>query len=308
MPRKLSKQQKSRIEKRRQTLKNDWLNGLVVNRFVDSAMIQASDGSLLHCKLRQSLGSLVVGDLVFYSKDKNDFTVEAIHERVNCIAQTLSPRKSKLLVANIGQLVIINAISPGIDTLMIDTLIAASELNNINPVLVLNKIDLLDKDGLPEKITLYKELGYTVLYTCAISDIGIDKLAAQLENQASIFVGHSGVGKSSLSNVLIPNLSQQTKNLTPAGCGSHTTSTSHLFDLPQGGCLIDSPGIREFKFHGLSLFEAEKCFKEFQPYVGKCKFRNCTHHNEPCCAIIEAVNNNYIKASRYSNFKSLLKI
>jgi ribosome biogenesis GTPase / thiamine phosphate phosphatase len=302
MARKLTKQQQVRIAHRRSEQQAHWIKGSVAARFVDSVMLKTTDNTLITAKMRQSLGDLVVGDLVLYSAQGNEVIIESIQTRRNQLTQPINAVKSKTLVANIDQLMIVCAIKPKFDLLMLDTFIIACELNDISPVIVLNKMDLLADDSLLTTLAYYEKLNYPIFYTDALTGKGIDALQQQCRDKTSALVGPSGVGKSSLTNVFIPSLNQQTKALTQAGCGSHTTSTAHLFELPDGGQLIDCPGLREFILPTLNVMQLHMGFKEFLSLSAECKFRNCTHSNEPHCAIKESVQKKVVLCSRLKHF------
>ncbi len=186
----------------------------------------------------------------------------------------------------------------------------ASEISGIEPVLLLNKTDLINEtnqEAIHSLLQRYRDIGYRVLTVSTVQEDGLNDLLTELNNQTSVFVGQSGVGKSSLINVLLPGvdikvgeLSEQTRK------GRHTTTTARLFHFPQGGDLIDSPGIREFALWHISPEKLLEGFVEFRPFIGHCKFRDCKHDQEPGCAILEAIESGKVSASRMKSYQRIL--
>ena len=215
----------------------------------------------------------------------------------------------KPLAANVSLMVIVIALQPAPSLELLDRYLVAAELLAIRPLILLNKSDLLDKRRHPlrEFMNVYKGLGYDVLEISVEQHKGFKPLIKQLKDNTSIFVGQSGVGKSSLIASLLPAEDIRIGELSDAsGLGKHTTSTPRLYHFPEGGHIIDSPGVRSF-----ALWHAEPAaifsgFREFRPYQGQCKFRDCKHLNEPDCALLDAVDAGDINEVRFENYHKII--
>jgi ribosome biogenesis GTPase len=184
----------------------------------------------------------------------------------------------------------------------------------IEPIIVLNKVDLEDYDeaspggAVVGRLSGYESLGYEVLRTSCKAEPGITALAPILKDRTSILVGQSGVGKSSLVRKLLPNLEIQTGELSRVtGKGTHTTTTTILYDLPDGGCLLDSPGVWEYGLWKLEAGQLTAGFTEFRPYLQECRFNDCLHRSEPGCAVKQAVREQAISEWRYASYLRLLE-
>ena len=209
-----------------------------------------------------------------------------------------------MLAANVTQIIIVLATQPSFYEVLLNRCLIAAEAANIKALVVLNKCDLADNDDAKQKLELYKALGYQVLSLSAKEDITTIK--PYLQGEASILVGQSGMGKSTIINALLPNESVRTQEVSHVlDSGKHTTTAAHLYHLDENSQLIDSPGLQEFGLHHLSTDELEHAFVEFRPFLGKCRFNNCKHLQEPDCAIIGAVNTNKITAERMAIYKML---
>lgn len=186
----------------------------------------------------------------------------------------------------------------------------AAELSGIEPVILLNKTDLLNDVNRAEidaMLQRYRDIGYTVLLASSSSEEGLADLKGYLDNRISVFVGQSGVGKSSLINVLLPGVDLKVGSLsTQTKKGRHTTTTARLFHFPDGGDLIDSPGIREFGLWHIEPDDVINGFKELQPLAGLCRFRDCKHEKEPGCALKSAVEDGTISEYRWKSYKHIL--
>src|SRR5690606_3228646 len=191
-----------------------------------------------------------------------------------------------------------------------DRYLVAAEQAGLEPLLVLNKADLLEQGEYAELrawLDDYAALGYRTLCLSADSGAGLDALRQELKGHVNVFVGQSGVGKSSLINALLPDADLRVGALSEmTGKGTHTTTTARLFHFPDGGDLIDSPGIREFGLTHISHDDLLEGFIEFRPFLGHCRFRDCQHLHEPGCALLAAVTSGAISAGRMNSYRHIL--
>ncbi|WP_419149354.1 small ribosomal subunit biogenesis GTPase RsgA [Pseudoalteromonas 'SMAR'] len=331
---KLSKGQSRRIranqQKRISTAKNtqapdiSWQNdnlgpaeaGVVISRFGQHADIETHSQEILRCNIRRTVSSLVCGDEVLFRRAKvseGDLAgvIEAVHERRSQLTRPDFYDGVKVVAANIDQIIMVSAVVPEFTPQIIDRYLVACEDMGIEPILLLNKIDLLDQEGLEyvdDILDIYRELGYRVLLVSNETQQGIDELKSLLKDNNNIFVGQSGVGKSTLVNTVLPDADILTKEVSEnSGLGQHTTTVSRLHHLPSGGNLIDSPGIREFGLWHLEVERVTWCFKEFREFIGGCRFRDCKHLNDPGCLIREAVEEGKISELRYDSYHRILE-
>lgn len=291
-------------------------NAVVISRFGQHADIETSDGEVLRCNIRRTVGGLVCGDEVFFRRAKvsdGDLAgvIEAIEERRSQLTRPDFYDGVKVVAANIDQILMVSAILPEFTPQIIDRYLVACEDMGIEPILVLNKIDLIDDEGLEfinEILDIYRELGYKVHLVSTKTGEGIDALKQVLVGKNNIFVGQSGVGKSTLVNTVLPDADILTKEVSEnSGLGQHTTTVSRLHHLPSGGNLIDSPGIREFGLWHLDVERVTWCFKEFREYIGGCRFRDCKHLNDPGCILVEAVEQGKITELRFDSYHRILE-
>jgi ribosome biogenesis GTPase len=327
--RKLNRRQKWRIEKiqeerrarleRKQARMEENLKGegglgaeqtgLVIASYGASLEIEAENGERIRCVLRQNLPLIVVGDRVVWQPAQEGGVVTALQERRSLLSRPDAHGNLKGLAANLDQIIVVAAPAPAYSTELIDQYLAAAELTGITPLLLFNKIDLIgeeNKDEVTQLLQRYRDIGYRVLTSSTKINHGLDELIAQLKGHTNVFVGQSGVGKSSLSNALMPGLDIAVKTLSErSGLGQHTTSTSRLYHLPQGGEVIDSPGVREFRLWAMDESTLAEGFREFHPFLGRCKFRDCKHQQEPGCALKAAEEKGEISAKRLYNYHKI---
>jgi len=293
---------------------NNTRSGLVISHYGRQLIIETDDKTTYQCKLRQNLGNITCGDTVLFeiddSNDANHGVVVALNERINLLEKTGFAGKAKPVAANINKVLIICAIKPEPNHYLIDRYLVATENLPAEPIIVLNKMDLADDHTLhieKELRDVYESIGYNVIATSVKTNRGMDELHAALADATSILVGLSGVGKSSLVKVLLPETEIRIgATSTSTGEGKHTTTVSSLYHLKNGGNLIDSPGVRDFTPNNTSKQEIELGFTEFKKYRGCCKFSNCTHEHEPGCAIIKALENKKVLKTRFDSFKKML--
>lgn len=285
-------------------------SGLLITQFGTEADVEGPDGKLYRCKQRQHLGTLVAGDRVIWRPAPSQSgVIVAVEERKTVLGRMDRHHRMKPVAANLDQLIIVAAKEPAFQTYLIDSYLVAATVLHLEAVLCLNKADLLkNNDPVLAAAHWYESIGVRVMTASAQSQEGLQDLSQALNNKTSVFVGQSGVGKSSLISAFIPEaaikvaaISEQTLH------GRHTTSNSRLYHLSSGGDLIDSPGIREFGLWHMNPREIAAGFIEFQPYYDHCKFRDCSHEHEPHCALRLAVEEGKISKDRFQNFKRLCR-
>ncbi|WP_110661498.1 small ribosomal subunit biogenesis GTPase RsgA [Salinicola socius] len=294
--------------------------GRVAAHFGRSLEVESVEGDqirLHRCHLRANLEGLVTGDQVIWRQANDDSgVVVARGERHSVLERPDVHGQMRPVAANIDQILIVVAVEPEPHPNLIDRYLVAAESTGIPPVLVLNKSDLLPEEGgeLRAMLTRYGELGYPLIEASARGEQGLETLWTQLAGRTSVFVGQSGVGKSSLIDRLLPDETLRIGALsTDTRKGKHTTTTARLYPLPletavdgeRRGDLIDSPGIREFGLWHLDERELAEGFIEFRPYLGRCRFRDCRHRQEPGCALLDAVERGEIHSQRFASFQRI---
>lgn len=289
--------------------------GVVISRFGQHADVEDHNGAIERCNIRRTINSLVCGDKVVWRRSLQpqggiSGVIEAVQERSSVLSRPDFYDGLKPVAANIDLLIIVSAVLPALSLNIIDRYLVAAEAMQIKPLLLLNKIDLLSTEEravVDKQLEIYRKIGYEILLLSAKTGEGMAQLDEYLKSGTSIFVGQSGVGKSSLVNNLLPELQVVTREVSDgSGLGQHTTTVARLYHLPDGGELIDSPGIREFALWHLPPDEVLWGFKEFRPWLGRCKFRDCKHLNDPGCALHHAIEIEEISAERFDNYHKIL--
>lgn len=289
--------------------------GLVIAHFGVQVEVEAQDGelagSVFRCHLRANLPALVTGDRVVWRAGNQGIgVIVAQLPRDTELCRPDSRGQLKPVAANVDLIVIVFAPLPEPHANLIDRYLIAAEHAGIQPLLLLNKADLVDAQNqapLEALLGVYRTLGYPLLEVSARQGLGMDQLRERLNGQVSVFVGQSGVGKSSLVNTLLPGVDTRVGPLSElTGKGTHTTTTARLFHFPGGGELIDSPGIREFGLGHVSRDDVEAGFIEFREQLGHCRFRDCKHDREPGCALLKALEDGRIQPQRMASYRHIL--
>lgn len=320
--RKLNQQQQRRLQQKRvQALPEDkddteTQTGLVITNFGKRLLVESHTGELFNCAVRQHLDKLVAGDQVLWQPDiepQTGVVVSAV-ARTQELSRPGFRGQKRMVAANIDLLGIVAPVEPGIHPDMIDRYLVAAHQLNLPCILIINKIDLIASEAHWEAIetllTPYMELGIPILPLSTETHQGVEELRLTLNDQNAVFVGPSGAGKSSLIQALIPDIDIKINELSEStGLGKHTTTNSILYHLPEHkghyGNIIDSPGVRQFSPEPCELHALEQAYPDFAPFLGQCKFHNCTHLNEPGCAIQAAVEAGDIHYTRFQSFQRL---
>ncbi len=311
-----AKDKKSAADKVDDSMLGEQRFGQVITRYGQHADVEDSEGELVRCDLRRAVSSLVCGDKVIwrpYKVSDSDFggVIEAVEPRDSVFVRPDFYDGLKPVAANIDQIFIVSALLPDLTPNIIDRYLVAVEQLDITPVILINKMDLLNddnRDAVEETVNLYKSIGYQVLTMSAINEEGVESVRDLLVDKTSVFVGQSGVGKSSLVNSILPEVNILTKQVSDnSRLGVHTTTASRLYRLDNGGSIIDSPGVREFAMWHLEKDEILHGFIEFRPFLTRCKFRDCKHQNDPGCAVQKAIDDKEISEQRYNSYKRILQ-
>jgi ribosome biogenesis GTPase len=289
---------------------------LVLVSYGSQGVVLLPDGERIRCKFRRNVGRPYCGDRVLVGRaDEASLVVEKILPRKNYFVRTDERQRQHITAANLDQALIVIAPRPLPSRDLLERYLLAVHSLNIEPIIVLNKTDLpvADDETAAGATVLthmedYQSLGYTVIRTSCKTAPGITELEPILKDRTSILVGQSGVGKSSLINQLLPDLDIQTGALSSAtGKGTHTTTSTILYQFTGGGHLIDSPGVWEYGIWKLDNYELCAGFLEFDEWAGQCKFNNCVHATEPGCRIKQAVAEGHILDWRFQSYLRLLK-
>lgn len=288
------------------------MQGRVIANFGPAIAVEIPDGRIIGCHTRRKLDLIVCGDWVEWQPQTADTQAGVIEKLLPRTATLSRPGKKgqlKPLAANFDQLLIVSAPIPEPDSFLIDTYLVYAEHIGTSPVVVFNKEDLIgnNKDIHFDRLQqCYRQLGYPVIHSCCKTIEGLASLKKQLAGHTSILVGQSGVGKSSIVKNLLPDRDIQTGAVSTAtGLGMHTTTTTMLYHLREGGNLIDSPGVREFSLTHLEPEAIRSGFIEFRE-LPPCRFNDCSHLREPGCAVLAAVESRKISKERWQNYKKML--
>ena len=298
--------------------------GLVIRNTGSWYTVKTDDGGqLIDCKIKgnfrlkgiRSTNPVAVGDHVtLVPNNEGTAFITEIADRRNYIIRKASnlSKQSHIIAANVDQAMLVVTVNyPQTSTTFIDRFLASAEAYRIPVVLIFNKVDILDDDELrylDMMINLYETVGYECRSISAERGDGVETVMQLLEGKVTVLSGNSGVGKSTLINRLLPDANLRTSEISDAhNTGMHTTTFSEMLPLPSGGYIIDTPGIKGFGTFNIEPEELSGYFKEIFHFSRDCRFSNCTHTHEPGCAVLKAVEDHYIAASRYQSYLSMLE-
>ena len=299
------------------------MDGLVIKNTGSWYLVRTDDGRDIECKVKgnfrlkgiKSTNPISVGDKVAISiNNEGTAFITELKDRANYIIRKSSnlSKQSHIIAANIDQCLLIVTVNyPETSTTFIDRFLASAEAYRIQVNLVFNKVDLYNQDEIEYMdalINLYENIGYLCYKVSALHNDGIENIENKIKNKVTLLSGHSGVGKSTLINKLIPSVSLKTGVISEYhNKGMHTTTFSEMLELPEGGWLIDTPGIKGFGMIDMGPEEISHYFREIFEFSKDCRFNNCMHVNEPGCAVLQAVEQHFIAESRYKSYISMIQ-
>ena len=288
------------------------LRGRVLSVHGLSSVVLTDDGRELRCAIRGLLKDLstdlrhvvVAGDIVYVRPEATgDSLIERIEPRSHILSRS-SKSRQQILVANVDQLVIVaSAAEPHLKPNLIDRFLVEAERMQIEPIICINKIDLVDPADLMPLAGVYGQMGYQVLLMSAATGLGVARLRRLIAGKESVVAGQSGVGKSSLLNAIEPELALRVGEVSRENeKGKHTTTVARLIPLQIGGFVVDTPGIRQFQLWDIVPEEVAGLYRDIRPYVSLCRYPDCTHTHEANCAVKDAVADNRLDARRYESY------
>lgn len=300
------------------------MRGLIIRNTGSWYTVRTDDGGQFDCKVKgtfrlkgiRSTNPVAVGDVVTITPGADGQTalIDGIEDRRNYIIRRASnlSKQSHIIAANVDMAALIVTIAhPETSTTFIDRFLASAEAYRVPVLIVFNKTDLYDdaeRGQMQRLVSLYQDIGYRCVTCSAETGDGIDELRAELQGRTTLLSGNSGVGKSTLLNLLVPDADAKTAEISAAhDSGMHTTTFSQMFFLPQGGALIDTPGIKGFGTFDMEREEVSHYFREIFQASAECRFGNCTHTHEPGCAVLQAVAEGSIAESRFNSYLSMLE-
>ena len=284
--------------------------GQVITRFGADFLIETEQGELLRCTARRKLDNLACGDRIQWEgQAQGNAAVTAMLPRRNVLERPDFRGRLRPVAANIDLLIVVTSWQPAPLWEMLDRYLIAANRLRADVLLVMNKSDLRSTHASAEAeacLAEYASIGCPILHVSADQQQGIAAILAAIQGRTAIVVGQSGVGKSSIAAQLLPDTDIRVGTISDNGEGRHTTTSATLYRLPLGGSLIDSPGVRDFGLTGMDFATLETGFPEFRPFLGECRFHNCTHNHEPGCAIKTAVKAGQLPPRRFARYLNLL--
>lgn len=298
------------------------MRGLVIKSTGSWYQVQDECGNVYDCRIQgkfrikgiKTTNPIAVGDWVDFEleTDQDTGVIKVLEPRKNYIIRksvNLS-KQTQIIGANLDQaILVVTLASPPTSMGFIDRFLVTAEAYDIPAILVFNKLDLFSEEGLEileDYKAVYENIGYPCYQVSAIEGTNIDHIIALLKDKVTLVSGHSGVGKSTLINSIVPDAALRTGLISDwSDKGKHTTTFAEMIDLPFGGKLIDTPGIRELGIVDIEKKELSHFFPEMRTYLNKCRFNNCVHINEPGCVVLDAVENGEIEPSRYESYISM---
>jgi ribosome biogenesis GTPase len=284
--------------------------GQVITRFGAELLVETGHATLMRCTARRKLEHVACGDHVQWERQaQGNAAVTRILPRKNVLERPDFRGKPRAIAANIDLLVVVTSWQPAPVWEMLDRYLIAARRLQTDVLLVMNKADLRASHAAAEAeacLEEYQQIGYPVLHVSADQQQGVASILDAIQGRTAIVVGQSGVGKSSIAAQLLPHEDIRIGDIADTGEGRHTTTSATLYRLPSGGSLIDSPGVRDFGLSGLDFATLQAGFPEFSPFLGECRFNNCTHNHEPGCAIKAAAQAGKLPARRFARYLGLL--
>jgi ribosome biogenesis GTPase len=298
------------------------MQGLLIKSTGSWYQVQTPDGQRIDCRIKgkfrmqgiTTTNPVAVGDVVEFEMEpeqENGVITKLLPRKNYIIRKAINlSKQAQIIAANLDQaLLVVTLASPRTSLGFIDRFLVTAEAYDIPARLIFNKVDLFSDEGLEilaDLKAVYEKIGYPCFEVSALEGTNIDKVQQLLKDKVTLFSGHSGVGKSSLINALLPNLDLRTHMVSEwSDKGMHTTTFAEMFELPQGGFIIDTPGIRELGVIDIEKNELSHFFPEMRSRMNQCRFNNCRHINEPGCAVLEALEEGEIELSRYESYLSI---
>ncbi len=298
------------------------MQGLVIKSTGSWYQVQTENGARYDCRIKgkfrikelTTTNPIAVGDVVDFEIEPEQQTgvINKLHDRKNYIIRksiNLS-KQAQIIAANLDlALLVVTLASPRTSLGFIDRFLVTAEAYDIPAGLIFNKLDLFSEEGLEILAgyrSIYENIGYPCFEVSALKNTGIKEVSAVLKDKTTLFSGHSGVGKSTLLNAILPGMETRTGEISNwSDKGKHTTTFAEMFELPSGGFLIDTPGIRELGVIDIEKQELSHFLPEMRELLNQCRFYNCRHINEPGCAVLAALKEGKIEPSRYESYLSI---